>query len=330
MRKMLQKRVFLGWVTVLAVAAVVMAASTDNTNKLPTPKKADAETKVKTFTIASYNINYGNPNLKKVVEIIKNTDADVVAIQETNPESEKYLRRHLGKLYPHMKFHNSLWAGGFAFLAKTPLKKVKYLPQTHGAFGTYLTTVRLAGKTVQLANCHLHPTLPRENAGLKELIAVWNKTQTIRKKEIAAIISKLSPATPSIVLGDLNSLPGTTVPMYLEYLGYTDNYKAVTPENQRRETWRWVARNMEWKVRLDYIFTPKQCQIIKSKIIHRDASDHYLIFSTLRWENKPIAGKSKKETGGKTRKPKQILKQTPEQKQKPSPTASKKKISGSV
>jgi len=67
------------------------------------------------FSIATYNINYGNPDLKLIVETIMQSGADFVALQETNSESEKYFKSHLSKLYPFMKFHRAAAAGGSAF-----------------------------------------------------------------------------------------------------------------------------------------------------------------------------------------------------------------------
>ncbi len=56
------------------------------------------------FTIATYNILYRNRDLPKLVTTLRETAADVVALQETNPESEKFLREKLAREYPHMAF----------------------------------------------------------------------------------------------------------------------------------------------------------------------------------------------------------------------------------
>lgn len=130
---------------VLTLAALGAASQAD-TPEPAAPKK---------LRVASYNINYGNANLKAVVEAIKKADADVVALQETNRTSERYLRKHLRKHYRHMHFEHAKRAGGFAFLSRFRLEKVRHLPRTVGWFGTYVATVKFEGRDVHLANVHL-------------------------------------------------------------------------------------------------------------------------------------------------------------------------------
>jgi endonuclease/exonuclease/phosphatase family metal-dependent hydrolase len=241
------------------------------------------------FRIASYNINYGNPNLRGVVAAIRKADADVVALQETNRTSERYLRRHLRKLYPHIRFEHKQRAGGFAFLSKVPLRSVRYLPPSKGWFGTYVATVELAGCDVLLANVHLQPTVPREGEGMVAFLARWTREQGIRRAEAAHILETLDGKTPLVLLGDFNSLPSSNVATYVKARRLTDSYEAATPPEKREHTWHWELDGMDWSFRLDYIYHAADLVTRTCEIVRGNGSDHDLLVSTLVWAAADVA-----------------------------------------
>ena len=79
----------------LLVSAMVLAVSAA---RAQAPPPADAD-----FAVATYNINYGNADIEGVVRSIRASGADLVALQETNRQSEVYLRKELAKSYPSHK-----------------------------------------------------------------------------------------------------------------------------------------------------------------------------------------------------------------------------------
>ena len=58
--------------------------------------------------VATYNINYGNRQLNAVAEAIRRADADVVCLQETNVESENYLRQEFSNTYSYIRFQGDV------------------------------------------------------------------------------------------------------------------------------------------------------------------------------------------------------------------------------
>jgi endonuclease/exonuclease/phosphatase family metal-dependent hydrolase len=239
------------------------------------------------FSVATYNVNYGNANLKEIVKTIRKADAHLVCLQETNRQSEKYLRRAFRRKYRYKYFRSGQAAGGFGVLSKSPIKKVRYLPRKHGYFGTLLFHTKLGSKKVQVANIHLHPTVPRQGEKGFELLKLFLRTEAIRAREIKYIHANLTKSMPTILIGDFNSPPYMTVPVFLVKQGFTDSFAAVTRGADTHTTWRWRYRNTEWKYRLDYIFCNAHFKTLTSKIIKSDASDHYLVTSTLTWNPNP-------------------------------------------
>src|SRR5262245_58964916 len=86
------------------------------------------------FRVLTYNVNWGMPGADLAAEIIRNSDAEIVCLQETTPQWEAYLRATLSLEYPHMDFRESRgrMGGGLAFLSKLPETEVEYIPSDTG------------------------------------------------------------------------------------------------------------------------------------------------------------------------------------------------------
>src|SRR5436190_12997690 len=70
----------------------------------PSSLPAVSALETSSLRVATYNINWGNLHLDEVARAIRESDADVVALQETNPQSEAWLRRQFADVYPHLAF----------------------------------------------------------------------------------------------------------------------------------------------------------------------------------------------------------------------------------
>ena len=247
----------------------------------PSPASVPASGPAGDFIIATYNINYGNPNLQAVAEAVEQSKADLIAFQETNAASEKYLRERLGGTYPHMVFRHAAAAGGFGFASKSPLRNTVWLPPKHGWFGTWVTEVRLGGAWVQVANVHLIPVNIRAKAGPKALLAAVAKVSQIQTREITRVEAALSGKVPAIILGDMNSPEDVSAPGYLVSRGFIDSLAAAKKDPADRTTWRWRRGRLQWRYRLDYIFHSPALSTRDSRVIPTEGSDHFLVVSTL-------------------------------------------------
>lgn len=238
------------------------------------------------LTIATYNINWGNPDLKTVVAAIREARADVVALQETNAESEVFLRKELKDEYPHREFHAAAAAapvGGFAFLARKPFKSVTFIEPRFGLFGAFVAEVEFQHASVQIVNAHLQPGIPKGNEGLRGIWRLFQDMEDIHAQEIESLYESVAKDKAAIVLGDFNSLPTLSAPAFLKEKGFTDSFAAVNKDADRQATWHWKENGVEYRFRLDYIFHSAQISTIESKIVKREASDHYLLVSRLRY-----------------------------------------------
>ncbi|HET7713311.1 MAG TPA: endonuclease/exonuclease/phosphatase family protein, partial [Patescibacteria group bacterium] len=60
-----------------------------------------------TFKVLSYNVNWGGVGSDEVAEIIRESDAEIVCLQETTPEWERFLKREFGADYSFARFRQS-------------------------------------------------------------------------------------------------------------------------------------------------------------------------------------------------------------------------------
>jgi len=247
-----------------------------------------------TLTVATFNINFGNPDLPGVVAAIRKSGADIVALQETNAASERFLRRQLGKEYPFMQFRppkGKYLASGFGFLSKFRLEDRKFLKAKHGLFGTCICRVRVGGRSVQIASVHLSPLGALREGGLAAALGKLAEIEAIHKKEILQILESVDAAGPALILGDFNSLSAFVAPRMLTDKGFSDSFAAVTKEPEEHPTWRWKVGDKEMAYRLDYIFHRGGLATRESSVVRTEASDHSLLVSRLSIEPEPKAAK---------------------------------------
>ncbi|MHC4983739.1 MAG: endonuclease/exonuclease/phosphatase family protein [Planctomycetota bacterium] len=240
----------------------------------------------KAFTIATYNINVANRNLKEVAATISRSKADLVCLQEVNRASASYFRRHLRKEFAHMDFRIAGAHSGLGFLAKKPFKSVKHLKARHGVHDAWVIQISIDDRPVQVAAVHLQPTVPRRGEGPAAVVLRLLAAEEIRAREIARVHENLLEEIPAIILGDFNSISTMKAPLFLAEKGFIDSFASVTQEPDSHATWLWPGGRLAIAFRVDYIFHTKELETLESRVIESEGSDHYLVASELAWAAK--------------------------------------------
>ncbi len=121
-----------------------------------------------------------------MIDAIRQSDADVVCLQETNPESEQVLREEFAKRYPHVRSAGSVakyLASGFTILSSLPFEKDGFLPPKHGLFGTCFVEVKSGKQAIQIVSVHLQPVgISPEARGTGTIFAVLSAFRPLRKR----------------------------------------------------------------------------------------------------------------------------------------------------
>ena len=233
--------------------------------------------------VATYNLNFANRSSDAVLDAIAEADADILCLQETTPNSERFLRRKLAADYPefyaagHKGKH---FAERFVIASKRKLRDVVFEPPGEGPFGFHHAIFDHEGTDIRIINVHLLPFVVPKNATLADAMKVVSATETVHATEIAEILKVVDGTKPAIVAGDFNSLSTFVAPAALTGSGFIDGYAAVHEKADTHPTWQWPTRPIPLRLRIDYIFHSKHFRTIDSAIIRREGSDHSLVVTT--------------------------------------------------
>jgi endonuclease/exonuclease/phosphatase (EEP) superfamily protein YafD len=233
-------------------------------------------------SILTYNVNWGGPEPNLAAEIIKKSGAEIVCLQETTSAWEGFLRTNVANDYPFMDFRSSpnRMGGGLAFLSKTPMEEIAYVPSNTGWFDGWIRAFETDIGRIQVLNVHLHPQVGERGSWS---IGGYLFTGDDRRKEVQRFSEALAPSTPKVVAGDFNDTDHGAPVKWLKKQGFTD---ALREFDRHSDTWEWHASLIHIRRRLDHIMFSPELSCCSAAVIHAGASDHFPVVAT--FENKPV------------------------------------------
>ncbi|HYV26946.1 MAG TPA: endonuclease/exonuclease/phosphatase family protein [Candidatus Eisenbacteria bacterium] len=220
--------------------------------------------------ILTYNINWGGPRPDVAAQILRQSKADVVCLQETTPEWEQYLRRELAGDYPFAEFRNSQnrAGGGLAFLSRLPAHEIAYIPSETGWFDGWIMKFETACGPVQILNVHLRP--PVSDSG--SWVSGYLFTRSDRVREMERFFGKCQPGLPTMVAGDFNDGEKSAVVGWLEGKGLVN---ALPQFDYRTPTWEWKTSVVKLHRRMDHVLYSRELHCCSARVLRAGASDHF-------------------------------------------------------
>ncbi|MHC4376801.1 MAG: endonuclease/exonuclease/phosphatase family protein [Planctomycetota bacterium] len=196
-------------------------------------------------------------------------DVDVIALQEVEGQHREVLGARLERLFPHQVWY-ATGLRGKALLSKHPVLSERYVPHSDGSFRLDVS-LDVNGRELQVFNVH-HRTkvsvMGRWLAGVREL-----------ESTLAA-----RPDTPTLVLGDFNSVPGSWTLRGLEDLGLhnADEGLAGDPGSTFPVPGRW--RGWPWgpHYRIDHVFHDAHFETLHAEVGPDLSSDHLPLVAYLK------------------------------------------------
>lgn len=244
-----------------------------------------ADASGQTIRVATYNLNWGNRRGGQVIDAIIAANADVLCLQETTRQSERFLKRKLADRYPEFRsagYKGKYGAERFTIACGTRLRNWKFHRPSAGLFGFCAATFDLGEDKVRIINVHLTPFYMKRRGGFPEAMDALARTEEEHSTEIEAIIRTIKEGQPTIIAGDLNSLSTFRAPKRLAELGFVDAFASANENADAHPTWRWPTRPLPLALRIDYIFHSPHFRTSNSEVIRRDGSDHYLVVAELK------------------------------------------------
>lgn len=230
--------------------------------------------------VLTYNIHHGEGldqrvDLERIAALIKETKADLVALQEVDRGVERTAKRDLPAELAKLtgltavfenNFHYQGGEYGNAILTKFPVKSTKNrhykMLRTGEQRGVLQVILDVNGRDVLFMNTHIdyRPDDAERQLNVGEL------------KELVAGAGKM----PIILCGDFNDIPGSrTHTRVKEFL--TDSWEAVGQGPGFSIPVRKPTK------RIDYIWiTPATLTPLKMEVLHSEASDHLPVLGEFR------------------------------------------------
>lgn len=230
--------------------------------------------------VLTYNVNWSGPRPDLTAELLRQSGAEIVCLQETTPQWAEYLRQALARDYPFMQFRDSKnrMGGGLGFLAKVPAREVAYLPSETTWFDGWIMRFETAIGPVQVINVHLRPPISDRGSW----VSGYFTTADDRLAEMERFYQARESQTPTAVLGDFNDGESSAVARWLERQGLRN---ALPQFDRSHPTWQWQTSVMTLKRRMDHIFYPPEFDCTAARVIPAGASDHFPVTAILTKSN---------------------------------------------
>jgi endonuclease/exonuclease/phosphatase family metal-dependent hydrolase len=236
--------------------------------------------------VLTYNVNFGIAGDSDTVAAIRDADADLVLLQETNSAWERSLRASLSGEFPQMIFKNRGGAGGLAVLSRLPILEVELIaPAGDGWFPAVRILVETAFGRLQALSVHLHPPVSEGGSFVSGMFT----TPALRADEIRTFVARLAPGYPTLVAGDFNEEEDGAVAKFLASKGMLSALGRFAPNEA---TWRWSTPVGTLHKQLDHVFYDNRLDTIAVEVRLAGRSDHLPVIAVL------TRGKGRERTAG--------------------------------
>jgi endonuclease/exonuclease/phosphatase (EEP) superfamily protein YafD len=223
------------------------------------------------LTILSYNIRSDGRDSATFLNVIRQADAGIVALQELGNSEAEAIQANLSSLYPYMALHPSIYpTQGQGVLSRFPLSEdtywqYEYLPAQLG----HQRIVADLGKGLSLTLYNLHPS----HAGMTGEFY----DPSFHKREIDDILALLAlEEGKRILVGDFNMTD-----LSEEYGLITEEYSDAFREAGQGFGWTFTRRSPAF-LRLDYLFYNEGIRAVSARVEpSTGGSDHYPLFVEL-------------------------------------------------
>jgi endonuclease/exonuclease/phosphatase (EEP) superfamily protein YafD len=238
------------------------------------------------FSVMTYNVFGYNDNISGVLDSIKSSGADVVAIQELSHDLAEALETDLVSDYPHQVLRPHADVCGMGIISKFPIGLVQSPLKSPNCVQYQFVELDVDGTVVLLLN--FHAISPRHNLD-KRMIARTIPIRESQAGDMAEVVRKQSD--PVIVAGDLNATDRNSVyrilskgleDVWLEG-GWGPGHTFPGDDSPRSSRPKIMGRHVpKWLFRIDYIFHSKQLRTKRAWIGPWDGkSDHRPVVARL-------------------------------------------------
>lgn len=235
------------------------------------------------FTVMTCNVGNNRAPVEKLVPVVRDSGADLVAFQELSDQQAEAITNELFKAYPHQAVYPGSFAGK-ALLSRYPILDSKQLHLSEER--PDLKTVVEVG-TVELTLIIAHPPPPRPHwRGLKFDRQTW--------EQITSLAELALKHKPAVLLGDFNLAEWWGEYAYLRSMGLKDAFQVagrdrghtlprrIGPWKRMRALNRLLSRlTFIPLLRVDYIWYTEPLHCLESWVGEDTGSDHLPVLADM-------------------------------------------------
>lgn len=260
----------------LPIVWLGMAGCSTLQNRLaPPPTRAGPSAELR---VGTYNLFIGTRDLTSAITVLRQLNADVVALQEVAPRNAAILSREFSRKYPHRYF-----SGGLGLMSRLPLRHPRFQKSKRGVNGFLFAEIDHRRERLQIANLHLDPLHIWTTKGKLTLPFQHRHQRHVHRAELTQVFENLRPGVPTLLLGDFNRASDASIDRLRES-GFVDSFAAVTPRADRIPTLHFSVLGIRMGRRIDFIFHDRMFYTVKSEVLAGRPSDHDAVLSVLRWD----------------------------------------------
>ncbi len=237
------------------------------------------------ITVMTSNILGFNMGVEGVIDAIIESEADIVAIQELNPQTAEAIQQDLDKIYPYQELLPESGVTGMGIISRFPMRSIEVEFDGYWVGTPQVMEVIWEGEKVMVINLHAIPPSIRSAEHIKFTVKE-------REQQLSGVVEFIeSRKEPVLLLGDLNVSEKNTAHKIMENaledawikggwgLGHTFP-GAASPGSSRPSIGRFLSP--KWLLRLDYIFYSEHWEVEKAWIGPWDSgSDHRPVMAKL-------------------------------------------------
>lgn len=232
------------------------------------PHHVDANYDGPSISALTFNIFKRHPDYHQISAHIRQTDADIVAVQELGMPAASILEADLSDLYPYIALYPRQDAGlGQGFLSKYPILEEEFFWLSRAHLRLVLD---VNGQQIVVYNIHIVQPLGRHlHFGERE----WELGELLQRAK--------NEQLPVLWMGDFNMTDQSD-----DYGRVVDVFKDAFREAGHGFGFTYPAptvRQSSPMFRLDYVFYGTHFDILEAKRLDSAGSDHHPIFVRLRF-----------------------------------------------
>lgn len=243
---------------------------------LPSTQPADVAADLRVVT---FNTFVGAPDESHVLDLVEETQPDVLLLQEVFAPREEALLASLGEAFPYQQVDRSPGVGAVAVFSRYPITDVEpVVDASDRSRGTSVVRLDVGGQPLQVASLHLISPCPACGPSVLERLELEDD---VRRAEIGALLEALDPEVPAVVGGDLNSSDRSTAYRRLVDAGFTDPQRDVG--SGMGFTWPADGRVLPPVVRIDWLLV-RGLTPVSASVGEAPAGDHRPVLVDLSFE----------------------------------------------